>query len=218
MLRVRIVDGDHRELQHAVLGHGLEADHARRRLLGGAEHPGHELLAVVGREPLHPAAHRRRQIVEAVQGDHVQGAHEVRAVVHCDVGPVRERRADVVVVTVVVFALDGEDFEAVILDEVGGDVVLRGQGVRRAQGHVGAPHLQGHREVRRFRRHVQARREPAAGERPLRGEALADLAQHRHRPLGPFGAPASRRRQAEVLDVVLGGARGGGHAFACWVR
>src|SRR5690606_40172563 len=40
MLRLRIVDRDHRQLQSAVFGHGFQPDDARRRLLRAPFHAG----------------------------------------------------------------------------------------------------------------------------------------------------------------------------------
>ena len=98
VLRVGIVHRHHRELEHAVPCHCLEADHARGGLLRRAEHAAHERLALGGRERLHPLAHRRRQVVQPVQGDHVQRPDQVGPVVQRDVGPVGEGGADVLVI------------------------------------------------------------------------------------------------------------------------
>jgi len=55
----------------------------------------------------------------------VQRADQVRTVVHRDVGAMRQGRADVLVVRGVIFTLDREHLDPVVLDEMGGDVVLR---------------------------------------------------------------------------------------------
>ena len=107
---------------------------------------------------------------------------EVRPVVHRQVGPVRQRRADVVVVGRVVLALDRVDGDAVVGHERGGHVVLGRERVRGAERRASAPPAVSVRA--RFavsRRDVQAGGEPDARERLLLREALADLAQHRHR-------------------------------------
>ena len=158
VLGVGVVHGDHGELQHPVPRHRLEADHARRGLLRRAGHARDERLALRRRQRLHPPAHGGRQIVEPVQGDHVQRADQIRAVVHRHVGPVRQRRADVLVIGRVVLALDREHLDPVILHEVGRDVVLRRERVGGAQRHVGSAGLEGDGEVRRLRGNVQASR------------------------------------------------------------
>ncbi len=217
VLGVRIVDGHDREPQHTVLGHGPQTDHACGRLLCGPDHPRHQRLALRGGQLLDPAAYRGREIVEAVQRDHVERAHEVRAVVHRQIGPVGQRRAEVLVVGLVVFALDGVDLDAVGAHQVGRHVVLCGEWVRGAQRDIGPTRLQGDREVRCLGRDVQARRQPSARERPLTGEALLDLAQHRHETLGPVDSAAARLGQGEILDVVVDGgpsSRCRGHGFA----
>src|SRR5947208_1718871 len=139
--------------------------------------------------------------------------HHVRAVIQGHVGTMRQGGADVVVVCRVVFALDREDLNAVILDQVGGDVVLRGQRVRPAQRDVGAPRLQGDGEVRGFCGDVETGGEAATGERALQGEAFPEQAQHRHRSLRPLGAAASFGSQAQVFYVGGGGASRRGHAL-----
>ena len=63
---------------------------------------------------------------------------QVGAIVHGHVRLVIERRENVLVVGVVVLALDGVDRNAVIAHQRGGDVILRGKRVGRAQHHVGA--------------------------------------------------------------------------------
>ena len=42
---------------------------------------------------------------------------------------------------------------------------------------------------------------PDPGQRPLRGEALADLAEHRHLTGGPFDPAAALGGERRVLDV-----------------
>ena len=151
VLRLRLVDGDDREAERAVALERLQADDAGRRLLGAADHVA-ELLAAVC----------------------VEHADHVGAVVHRDLRLVVDRGLDVRVVRVVVLALDREDRDVVLLDERGGDVVLRGERVRRAEDDVGAAGLQRARQVRRLGRHVQAGRDAVAVERLLALEALAD--------------------------------------------
>jgi hypothetical protein len=69
----------------------------------------------------------------------VQHADDVGAVVHGDVGPVVDAGVDVAVVGLVVLALDGVDAHAVLLDQGGGDRVLRAQRIGGAEHDVGAP-------------------------------------------------------------------------------
>ncbi len=213
MLRVGIVHGNDRELQHAVARHRLEPDDARRGFLSGACHAGDERLAVGPRQRLHPAPDRRCQVVEPVECDHMERTDQVRAIVHRDVGAMRQRRANVLVVGGVVLTLDREHLDPVVLDEMRGDVVLRRQGVRRAQRHVRAARLEGDREVGRLRGDVQTSGKAPSCQRSLPGEAFPQEAQHRHGALRPLGAAASLGGQAQVLDVGRGGAGRRGHAF-----
>ena len=217
VLRVRVVHGDHRELEHAVFRHRPEPDDAGGSLLRGAEHARHEPLAISGGERLHPAPHGGREVVQPVQGDHVERADQVGAVVHGEVGPVGERRADVLVIGLVVLALDGEHLGPVVAHQVGRHVVLRRQRIGGAQRHVRPARLQGDDQVRRLRGDVQAGREAFARERALAREALPQLAQHRHGALGPFGPPPPLVGLAQVFDVVRGAVRRGGHRVALLV-
>ena len=70
------------------------------------------------------------------------------------------------------------------------DVLLRGERVRRAQRDVRPTRLQRPHQARRLRRHVQARADDDARERPLAGEALTDRAEDGHLPVRPLD-PAS---------------------------
>src|ERR1051325_7417392 len=56
-------------------------------------------------QALDPLAHRRREIVQPVQRDHVERAHQVGAVVHGDIRPMRQGGPDVLVIGGVIFAL-----------------------------------------------------------------------------------------------------------------
>ena len=85
VLRLRLVDGDDRERQHAVGLHRLQPHDAGGRALGADDH--------------------LEQVVAAVGVEHTE---QVGAVVDDDRGPVVEGRVDVRVVGVVVLAANGE--------------------------------------------------------------------------------------------------------------
>ena len=179
VLGVGVVDGHDRIGQHPVLLHGLEADDPRGRLLGAA-HDGGDQLAPLLED----------------QGD------QVGPVVHGHGGLLRRRLVQVLVVGLAVLALDGEDRDAVHLDQGGRHVVLGGEGVARAHGHLGSPVPQRDRQVGGLRGDVQADREPLALEGLLLQEAAADLIEHRHLVPGPLDPLLSGLGEAEVLDVV----------------
>src|SRR5262249_59356729 len=82
-----------------------------------------------------------------LQGDEDHGRHQVGAVVHGDVGLVVEGGDDVLVVGVVVLLADGEDGDAEVLDEAGGDVVLGAERVGGDEDEVGAAGLDGAGQV-----------------------------------------------------------------------
>ena len=179
VLRVRLVDGDDREAERAVALERAQADDAGGRLLGAGDHVD-ELLAPV----------------------RVQDADHVGAVVHRDLRLVVDRGLDVLVVGVVVLALDGEDGDVVLVDERSGDVVLRGQRVRRAQHDVRAAGLQRAGEVGGLGGDVQAGGDAVARQRLLGLEALADRGEHRHLPVGPRDPPHAFGGERQVLHVV----------------
>ena len=171
----------------------------------------HERFALGGGQRLHPAAHRRLQIVQPVQRNHVERTHEIGAVVHCDVGPVSERGAHVLVVGRVILTLDREHLDAVIAHQMRGHIVLGGEGIGRAQGDVRSAGLEGDGEIRGFGGDVKARRQTLPRERALAGKPLAEQAQDRHGAFGPFGATPPFGGEVQVLDVVGLTLRGRGH-------
>ncbi len=104
MFGVGVVYSDDGELQHAFLRHGAQPDHAGRGFFGASNHA-FERVGALG----------------------VQNGDEVGAIVHGDVGLVIDRREDVVVIRVVVLTLDGVNRNALIADEAGRNIVLRGE-------------------------------------------------------------------------------------------
>ncbi len=183
VLRIRLVHGDDREAERPVALERAQADDAGGRLLRAGDHVD-ELLAPV----------------------RMQDADHVGAVVHRDLRLVVDRGLDVLVVGVVVLALDGEDGDVVLVDERRGDVVLRGQRVRRAEHDVRAAGLQRARQVGGLGGDVQAGRDAVARQRLLGLEALPDRGEHRHLPVGPRDPPHSLGGERQILHVVtLGG-------------
>src|ERR1700733_3446223 len=115
MLGERVVHGNDGIFERAILGHGAETDYASGGFFGAAD----DVLDEVG-----------------ALGE--QDGDEVGAIVHGDLGLVVQRCIDVRVIGGVVFALNGESRDAVILDERGCDFVLWGARVRGAKDNVGA--------------------------------------------------------------------------------
>ncbi len=180
MLGVSVVHGDDGILQHAFLRHGAQPDHAGGGLFGAADHAGNASWRLVCR-------HR----------------HQVGAVVHGDLRLVIERRHDVRVIGVVVLALDGEDRNAVIAHQAGGNIILRGERVRGAQHHVGAAIAQADRQVRGLGGDVQASRDAHALQRLVLDEFLADDLQDLHRLVGPLDAFFAEIGELEILNVAV---------------
>ena len=106
MLRIRIVDGDHRKPEHAILSHAAQAGHAGRGLLGSAPN--------------------FRQLIFSIG---VQGRDQIRAVVHRDLRPVIQRRGHVFVIGRVVLTFDGKDGNLMKPHQSRRNVVLRAQRV-----------------------------------------------------------------------------------------
>ena len=163
MLGERVVHGDDRILERAVLGHGAQADDAGGGLLGAADDVGHQIGAL---------------------GD--QRGHQVGAVVHGDLRLVIERGGEVRVVGGVVLALDGEGGDVVVLHQGGGDFVLRRERIRGAEHDIGAAVAQRDGQVGGLAGDVQAGGNAHALERLLLDESLADQLQNGHLLIGPF--------------------------------
>src|SRR5262249_19188399 len=113
-----VVDGQHRELQRAVGGHGPQPDDAGGGLLGAADDAVEQLGAVL-----------------------VDGADQVGAVVHGQVRLVVEGGLDVLVIGGGVLAFDGVSRNLVVRHQAGGHLVLGGERVGGAQHDIGAAEL-----------------------------------------------------------------------------
>ena len=126
---------------------------------------------------------------------------EVGAVVHGDLRFVVDGRGDVRVVGGVVFAFDGVGGDAVVLDEGGGDFVLRGKRIRAAEDHVRAAVTQSDGEVGGFAGDVQAGGHADAFQGLVLNELLADELQHGHLLIGPFDFAFAFFRESDVFHV-----------------
>ena len=133
----------------------------------------------------------------------VQNGNEVRAIVHRDLRLMVECRHDVAVVSLVVLALDGEDGNIVVAHQAGGYVILRGEGIRRAEHNVGAAIAQGNHQVRGFGGDVQAGGDANALQWLVLDELLADDLQHLHRLVRPLDALLAQIGQIQILYVTI---------------
>src|SRR5262249_11658244 len=124
VLGLGVVDGDDREAQHAVALHGAQAVDAGGRFFHAAGHLTDDALPLGRRQFLRPRPNLRMHVVETLQGHEDHGRHQIGAVVHGDVQLVFQGGDDVFVIGVVVLFADGEDGDAEVVDETGGDVVL----------------------------------------------------------------------------------------------
>jgi hypothetical protein len=163
-----------------------------------------ERLPFGGRESFDPAPDWRREIIQPVERDHVERAHQIRPVILGHVRTKRERLRNVGVIGLVVFAFDGVDMDPVIAHQVSRDVVLSRERIGGAQGDLGSRSPQRMHQVGGFSRDVEAGGELDAPERLLLAKAGSDLSEHRHRSLGPLGATLSLVGELQVLDVVFG--------------
>ena len=112
MLGERLVDRNHREAEDPGLGHRAQPDHSGGGLLGAANHV-RRLLRI----PL------------------VEQTHEVRPIVHRDLGFGGQHGFEVRVVDVAVFTAPGENRDP-LSHQAGRHRVLGGEGVAGAQGHL----------------------------------------------------------------------------------
>src|SRR6266540_1840205 len=151
MFGIGIVDGDHRELQDAILGHATEPDDAGRSFLGAPPHFGDQVF------PLYK--YRRDQ---------------VGAVIHRDLGLVRQRGEYVAVVSLVVFALERKNRNIILLDKGGRGIILSTERIRRAKTELGPSIAQRDRQVCRFCGHMETRRNANSLEWLLLLKSFAD--------------------------------------------
>ncbi len=180
MLGVGVIHRHDGKLQHAFLRHRPQPDHAGSSLFRPANHA-FQRVGALG----------------------VQNRHQVSAIIHRDVRLVIDRRQNVVVVSVVVLALDGEDRNALIAHQAGRNIILRGERIRRAQHNVGSAVAQADRQVRRLRRNVQARRDANAFQRLVLDEFFADNLQHLHGLVRPLNALLAQFGQFQALDIAI---------------
>src|ERR1700733_6746218 len=137
MLSVGVIDGDDGKLQHAFFGHGTQADDAGRGLFRPSDYA-----------------------VEGVGALGVEQGDQVGAVVHGDVRLVVDGGEDVLVVSVIVLTLDGENRNRVVADQAGGNIVLSRQGIRGAEHDFSAAVAQADGQVGGLGGDVQAGRNP----------------------------------------------------------
>jgi hypothetical protein len=180
VLGVSIVDGDDGEAQHAFLGHRAQPDHAGCRLFRSANHTAERIL------PLG-----------------VKNRDQVGAVIHGDVRLVIDRRKNVAVIGVVVFAFDGEHGNPMVAHQAGRDIVLRRERIRGAQYDIGASVPQSDCQVRCFRRHVQARGHANPFQRLVLDKFFADDLQNFHRLVRPVNALLAKIGKFNALNVTL---------------
>src|SRR5713101_6493436 len=174
----RIIHGDDRILQRAVLGHGAKADYASGGFFGSGDHV--------------------RDEVGALGQKH---GYEVRAIIHGELRLVLERCAQVRIVGVVILTLDGESRNVVVAIEGGGNFVLRGKRIGGAEHGIGATIAQRNHQVGGFAGHVQTSGNTQALERLLLDEALADRFEHGHLLPGPLDLALAGVGQSNVLHV-----------------
>ena len=228
-LRDGVVDVDGREEELAGVRHGVEAVHARRRLLGDALHARGDLVPLVGllrqralddrEDDLELGVVRARRVGQrAVLGVGVLGlpalVHEERhvaAVVDDEVRAVAlgvgVRPGDGVHRALPVLlerlALPGEDGGRAVARDRRGGVVLRREDVARAPADVAAELLERLDEDRRLDRHVERARDARALER-LRGAVLLDgLHEAGHLVLGELDLAATEVGERNVRDAVV---------------
>ena len=139
----------------------------------------------------------------------MQRVDQVAAVVDDQFRPgvrpsVLQRRLDVAVVALAVDPGAGEDRDAVVDGEGGGDVVLGGQRVGRGQGDGRAARLQQPDQHGGLGRDVQAGGDAEPVEGPVPAEPLVQGGEQGHGPFGVTDAGVSLGGEARVGDVSNG--------------
>ncbi len=118
-------------------------------------------------------------------------------------GFVIEGGEDVVVISVIVFALDGENRNAAVADQAGGNVILRRERIRGAENYVGAAVAQANGQVCRFRGDVQAGGNAHALQRLVLDKFFADDLQDLHGLIGPFNPLLTEVRELDAFNIAL---------------
>mmetsp|Transcript_20056 Transcript_20056/g.65997 ORF Transcript_20056/g.65997 Transcript_20056/m.65997 type:complete len:495 (+) Transcript_20056:103-1587(+) len=225
----RVVDVDGREEELAVLGHGVEAVDARRRLLGDALHARGDLVPLVGlrrERALDDREHdlelrvvRGRRVGErAVLGVGVlrlealvDEERHVAAVVDDEVRAValgvrrrpRDRVHRALPVLLEGLALPGEDGGGLVAGDGRRGVVLRREDVARAPADVAAELLERLDEHGRLDRHVERAGDARALEGLRRAVLLDRLHEAGHLILGELDLPATEVGERDVGDAVV---------------
>ena len=127
MLGHGVVHSHYGEVEGAGGGHGAQADHPGRGLLGTAEHSAEQFATVS-----------------------VKFAHEVRPVIHGDLRPVIERTTDMPVVELVRRPHNGIGRHPEVLHEGRCSVILGAQGVAGAESEFRSARSEHPHQVRRL--------------------------------------------------------------------
>ena len=130
--------------------------------------------------------------------------NQVGPVVEGDVGLVRQRPGDVLVVGLAVLSLDGEGRNPV-RQHGRRHVVLGAQGIGGAQRQLSAPGLERGGQVGGLGGDVQAAGYPGARQRLLPGEPLPYQLKHGHLARCPLDPQPPLRGERHVLDVTADG-------------
>jgi len=132
----------------------------------------------------------------------MQRAHQVCTIIHGHLRLVVQSRAQVFVVSNIIFAFDGKGGNLKMVDQRCGDIILGRQRVRSSQRHIRPAGLERAHEVGRLGRHVQTGRNTHSLQRAFFGEALTDQAKHGHLPFRPFDLQATAIRQPGVFYII----------------
>ena len=116
----------------------------------------------------------------------MEGADQVRAVVHSNVRLRFQGGKDVIIIGFVVLTPYGENGNLIIRNKGSGHVVLGGQGIGGTDDHFRPPRLQGLEEACRLGGHVETCREFYPLKRLFLFKTFLDGLQDRHTHPGPF--------------------------------
>jgi hypothetical protein len=145
--------------------------------------------------------HARLHVVGLVGILGVKQADEVGPIVHRDRRTALEHGAQMTVVCVAIFAVNGERRNAVLIDQRGRNVILGRERIRRAREHFGAARLERAEQVGGLAGDMQAGAHALALERQFLCESLAQAAQDRHLLVGPFDSFAAGLGESEIVYV-----------------
>ncbi len=179
MLGVGIVYRDNRIPQPAFILKAAQPDDAGGGLLSAPQYTGYKILTLL-----------------------MNGGHQVGPVIEGYLRLMIQRRAYVLIVGFLIFALDGVDRDAES-HQGSGHVVLCAQRVGGAESDIGSSIFKRQRQIGRLGGDMETPRDSYPFQRFFSGESLPDRPNHRHLTGCPVDAHLPLLCQRKVFDIIV---------------